>query len=819
MSVILAILLQGVLLFSQEVTKITGTVTDASSNQPMPFVNVYFKGSTIGVTTGFDGRYSLESRKPVDSLLASYVGYRTIGFMVKPNQYQVIDFKLAPVNIDLPEVVIHPGVNPAEVILKKIIANKPQNDPYKVDEFRCEAYTKMQFDVNNISGKFQSRRVMKPFRFIFEHMDTSVVNGKAYLPVMLSEAMSELYYRNSPHSRKEIIKASKISGIDNSSVSQFVGSMSQDVNIYDNFITLFQKNFPSPINSAGLLYYRYYLVDSAVIDNHWCYNLMFKPRSKQATAFTGNFWVNDTSYAIKKVDMRIVSDANVNFVNDMIVSQEFEETVNNRWMLSREKLMADFNIFEDAKKTMGFYGTRTAIYSNYNFDPPADPKIYNIPSDIVVLKDASLQEDNYWENHRPELLSHREASVYKLADTLLKMPVFNTYYDIISMVMTGYYVKGNFEWGPYASMISANASEGLRLRVGGRTSNDFSKKLMLEGYMAYGTLDERLKYKAGFTYMLQKAPDRVISASYRYDTEQLGMGQDALREDFFLSSIFRRNPQDKLSLVEELKGSYKHEWFTGFSNTVTFSNRKLYNIGKTGFSLYDPQGGGYEPHFSLITSELQLDIHYGYREKVIAGEFERMTVSSQYPVLDFQYTYGIKGLFSGDYEYHRAQLRVTQWFNFLSAGWSKYTLEAGKIWGKLPYPLLKIHSGNETFWLDEYSYNLMNYYEFVSDEYVNAMYTHHFEGFFLNHIPAIRKLKWREVVHARVAMGNTTSTNLQYNALPTGTYSLSKPYIEMGAGIENIFRFIRVDGIWRLTYNDHPNTSPFGVMVSMNFIF
>jgi hypothetical protein len=568
-----------------------------------------------------------------------------------------------------------------------------------------------------------------------------------------------------------------------------------------------------------LLYYRYYLVDSATIDGHWCYNIMFRPRMKQATAFTGNFWVNDTSFALKKVEMRLVGDANVNFINDMLISQEFEKAGDHHWMVAKERLVADFNIFEDSKKTMGFYGTRTAFYNKYSFEPPADEKIYTIPNDIVVLKDAALQSKNFWDEARPELLTRREASVYELADTLLKMPVFNTYFDVIRMVMTGYYVKGNFEWGPYASMISGNTIEGTRLRLGGRTSNDFSKRLMLEGYLAYGTRDERLKYKAGFTYMIQKAPDHVLMGSYKYDTEQLGMGQDALREDFFLSSLFRRNPQDKLSLVEEVKGSYKHEWFTGFSNTITFANRKLYNIGKTGFSLYDPQGGSYEPHFSLITSELQLDLHYGYREKIIAGEFERVTVSSQYPILDFQYTYGIKGLFSGDYEYHRAQLRVSQWFNFLSMGWSKYTVEAGKIWGRLPYPLLKIHSGNETFWYDEYAFNLMNYYEFVNDEYLNAMYSHHFEGFFLNHIPVIRKLKWREVLQARLAMGNTSATNLKYNAFPAGTYSLGKPYIELGAGIENIFRFIRIDGIWRLTYNDHPDTSRFGVMVSMNFIF
>lgn len=806
---------------AQEPTKVMGLVRDARTGEPLPYVNIYFKGTTVGATSSFEGTYSLESRKSNDTVVASYVGYFTVEKPVQLNHFQEINFDLQPENYELSEVVIVAGENPAEILLRKILDCKDANDPDKVPFYQAEAYTKMQFDINNISEKFMNRRILKPFRFVFDHMDTSSVNGKAYLPVMLSESFSDIYFRYSPRDRKEIIKATRISGIENASMSQFVGNLAQDVNIYNNYINLFQKNFPSPVSSLGLLYYKYYLVDSTTIDGCWCYNIMFKPRRTQENAFTGNLWVNDTSFAVKKLEMRIGKDANINFINDLVIAQEFDKVNKVRWMMTREQMLADFNLVDEAKTVQGFFGSRTVLFSNYRFAPARDEKIYSVPNNIQVLEDANRKTDEFWTKSRPEQLSHREESVYRLADTLKRLPVFNTYMDIAELMFTGYWVNGKFEWGPYASTYSYNLQEGHRFRIGGRTSNDFSTRVMFDGYLAYGTTDHTPKYKAGLVYMLNKLPDRVVNASFRYDMEQLGMSSNAFREDFFFNSFFRRNPQDKLSMVKEIRAGYKHEWFTGFSNSLNLVNRKLFAIGGTGISLFDPVTDGYVKRDHIGTTELVLDLHYGYREKVLAGEFERTIVSSPYPVLDFQYVYGIPGFLGGDFEYHKAQFRITQWFSWMSAGWTKYAVEAGKTWGKVPFPLMKIQPGNETFWYDEYAFNLMNYYEFVSDEYVNFILTHHFEGFFLNRIPLIRKLKWRETAQVRGALGRTGDQNTGFNQLPAGTYMLNsaKPYLEAGVGIENIFRFIRIDGFWRLSYNDHPGTNRFGMLVSAYFDF
>lgn len=804
---------------AQELTKIIGIVRDAQTGDTLPFVSIYFKGTQIGTTTGFDGSFALESRKATDTLVASYIGFVTSYIPVQLNRFQTIDIKLDPERYELSGVVIRPGENPAEVLLRKIIDHKPQNDPDKIEFFNCQAYTKMQFDVNNLSDKFQNRRILEPFKFVFDQVDTSVVNGKVYLPVMISEVFSDLYFRKTPRERKEIIKAAQISGVENPTITQFVGNMTQDIKVYDNYISLFSKNFASPISSAGLLYYKYYLIDSTFLDNNWCYNIMFKPKSKSELAFIGNMWIHDTTFAIKKLEMRMAGDVNLNFVNDMVISQEFSITQNGRWMLTREQTIADFNVIVDSKITMGFFGTRTVMCSEYEYTPASKEKIYSLPYNVVVLEDANDKDEEFWSTSRPEALTHRESSIYKMSDTLKQIPLFRTYVDIIKMIVTGYYVKGNFEWGPYLSTYSFNETEGSRFRIGGRTSNQFSTRLMLNGYVAYGTRDQEFKYSAGFMYMLGKLPDRVLSASYTYDVEQLGMSENAFSQDNFLNSLFRRNPQDKLSMVSQYKGSYKHEWYTGFSNTLTITNREISTLKDAGIYLYDPVSQDYVLTERITTTEFSLGLHYGFREKQLAGEFERVVVSTPYPIFNLKYAYGVKGLFNGEYEYHSLSGNVSQWFNFLSAGWLKYNVEAGKIWGTLPFPLLKILPGNETFITDDYAFNLMNYYELMADEYVSYHLIYHMDGFFLNRVPGIRKLKWRELVQFKGVFGRISDESQFYNQLPEGAYFITKPYMETGVGIENIFRFLRIDAIWRLSYKDNPDAKPFGLMFTMNFDF
>ena len=807
-----------------QVTKVMGKVTDASTKEPIPFVNIIFKGGTVGNITDFEGAYSFETRKPTDSIIATYMGYERKAKKVIPNKFQYIDFELTPTNLNLPEVTVRYKGNPAEKILEKIISNKANNTLKEFDYYQYEVYSKVEIDANNITEKMKERRLFRPFSFIFNYMDTSTVNGKAFLPVFITETLSDVYYRKNPKTKREVIKASKISGLENESVTQVLGEVYMDVNVYGNFIELFEKNFVSPIADFGLGYYKYYLTDSAYIGNEWCYHISFKPKRKQELTFTGNFWVNDTTFAIKEIQMRIADDANINFINDVAIEQKFDHIDNTYWMLSKDYIIIDFNVIENSKKTMGFFAHRTTSYRNIILNQPADKKIYNLASSITVKDSSDKKSDDYWDQSRHEGLTKNEKNIYIMVDSIKHVPIFRTYVDLIYTITNGYYIWKNIELGPYFKIYSFNGVEGSRFRVGGRTSNDFSTKLMLEGHLAYGTKDERFKYGAGLMYIFNKNPRRAASASFKYDVEQLGLSQNAFTEDNILSSVFRRSPSNKLTMVREYKGSYEHEWTPGFSNTLNFIHREIYPLGSSIFEIYpSPLDTVPRTMNSIFTTELRLDTRIAYNEKLIRGEFLTYSMGSKYPILEIHYGYGIPNLLGSQYEYHRLQVNIKQWFNFGSIGWSKYIIDAGKVWGKLPYPLLKMHEGNQTFIFDESAFNLMNYYEFVSDEYVSAYYTHHFEGLLLNKIPLMRKLKWREVAFAKGVIGNVSAHNIGYSKFPDNLASLNyKPYYEAGVGIENIFRILRIDAIWRLShFHDTGNQKPsrFSVFASLQFSF
>jgi hypothetical protein len=800
-----------------QVAKIMGTVTDAATGEPIPFANIYFKGTTIGVTSGFNGEFSIESARATDTLIASYIGYHSARIPVKTRGFQTVEFRLERQNIELSEVVIIPGENPAEVILKRVIRDKTLNNQEEYDRYNFEAYNKIEFDANNISDKFKERRILRPFDFIFEYMDTSTINGKSYLPIFISETISRNYFRKEPRSNKEVISANQVSGIKNASVSAFLGDIEQKINIYDNYLTIFQKNFVSPVANFGLMYYRYYLVDSTWVNGRWSYEIMFKPRRKQELTFVGSFWVDQETNALARVDMRMVDDANMNFINDLVLRQDFERIEGKYWMKTREHMVADFNVVEDTRAILGFFGHKTTTYRDFRFGDVSDDRVHASPINIIIENDALDKDEGYWDSSRHDTLSADEQKIYHMIDTLSSLPVFNTYVDIIKMITTGYYIHRNFEWGPYMSIASFNTLEGIRFRVGGRTSNDFSKRVMFDAHLAYGTEDREFKYGAGLLYMVSKNPRRTLAASYSYDIEQLGQSQNAFREDFLLAALLRRRPMDKLSKVQEIASAYEHEWFNGFSNTFRFTRRNIFAVGGNDFRF--PVAEGELVKSNLLTTEVGLRTRMAYKERFVMGEFERVSLGARYPILDIHYGLGIKGLMGGDFNYHRLQVSVRHWFNVGAFGWSKYILEAGRIWGELPYPLLKIHEGNETYSFDEYSFNMMNYYEFISDKYFSAYYTHHFLGLFLNRIPLMRKLKWREVGFVNTVVGGVDEKTLNFAGFPDKVYVLKKPYVEAGAGVENIFKVVRVDFIWRLSYLDHPGARIFGVRASLQFDF
>ncbi len=808
----------GLLRLHGQDTRISGKISDAASGAPVPFVNVYFKGTTIGVTSDLNGQYSLRTANPGDSLRASAIGYQTLILPIKKGSAQTLDFVMVASSTTLHEVEIIPEEKWIELLMRRVIRSKDLNNPDQINYYECEVYNKIQIDLNNLGENMKERRLFRPIDFVFEHLDTSELNQKVFLPALISETLSDFYFRKNPRATREYIKASQISGIENQSLTQYLGSMFLSVNIYDNYINVFDKNFVSPIANFGFSTYDYTLEDTVVVEGKTCYQVGFKPKRKHELTFYGQLWIHDSTFAVKKVDMRMSGDANFNWINDFFISLTYDKVNGQYWALTRDYRLADANPFQGANvKALGLFGHKTTTYHDYVFDQPRPDEFYATPTTVIVENEAYEKDDAYWDVARPDSLTRQEEQIYEMIDSVKNTPVYKTYEKLGYLVTTGYYLAGKFEIGPVYKFLSFNAVEGTRFRLGGRTSNNFSKKLMLEGHLAYGTRDQVLKYGLGMKYMLMKNPRRSFGLNYKYDIEQLGEYYNAFSQDNFFASFFRRSPADKLTMVREYQGFYEHEWFTGFSNTLRFIRREVYPIGDDQFIIND-QSGQYVDN-SLVSNEIQLYTRFAFREKYVYGEFERVNLGTKYPVLELLYGYGIPGFADSDVDYHRLQFKVKHWFNILNIGWSKYILETGKIWGQLPYPFLKIHEGNETFFFYPEAGNMLNYYEFISDTYASLYYTHHFDGLFLNRIPLLRKLQWREVVHARAVYGTLTDQNAAYSVFPENSSQLGKPYYEAGVGIENIFKVGRIDAVWRLSHLDKPDADRFRIFISFQFSF
>ncbi len=808
---------------SQE-TRISGQVIDAKTKEPIPFANIIVSKTLQGTLTNLNGTYSLElGSSENDSIRASLLGYKQLTRAIPKGQKHTINFKLVPHNEDLPEVIITYEGNPADAIVDSIIKYKERSTFQGFQFSQYDSYTKAHVGVNNLDEEFFEKKLMKPFEFIGDYTDTSALNGKTYIPVMISETRSTVYERKSPRSKKEVINASRISGLDNTNVSQFLGNMTLSIDVYKNHIDMFEKNFISPISNSGHSFYRYYLIDSAFIDSKWCYHLKYKPRRKQELNFSGDLWVNDTSWALVSIKLRMADDANLNFVNDMSVEQEFRWTDDRYWMITKDRLVIDFNLVNNSNTIIGAIGERTNYYDRFVFDSIDTPGVFKNPADVTVNKDALQLNEAYWDSLRPEVLSETESGIYEMVDSVKNSPSFKKYKTIAVGIVSGYFPIGKFEIGPYFKLFSYNSIEGLRFRVGGRTSQKISDKFRVGAYLAYGTKDDRFKYGADFIYVFNKNYRRALNFSFKYDLEQLGLSPTGRPTDNILSSFFSRGPIDKLTMVREYKLSYEYEWYNGLINTAQLNRKELFPPGDTKFLLYPESRQDTVFTNSITTTEIGLDTRISFNEKHIDGKYNRMTIKSENPVFEIKYRFGIPHAKVNDYNYHKLNLSVSQWFNLGMIGWSRFYVDWGKIWGTLPYPLLKIHDGNETWLFDQYSSNMMNYYEFVSDHYIALYYTHHFDGLLLNKIPLLRRLEMREVIHFRGLYGSVTKKNLEFSEYPGSLRPFGdEPYLEAGVGLENILKFFRIDAIWRLTHLNDPGNVPvskFGVFASLYFSF
>lgn len=823
--ILIIILLFAQIAFSQ--TKVKGVVID-EYKEPVAFANVIFKNSTKGTITDENGRFYLESNKTYPELEISFMGYETKTIPLKKNNFN-LKIVLKETANSLNAVVVYSGKvkrkgNPAIAILKKIWRNKRKNGVHLYDYYQYDKYEKIEFDLNNIDDKFKKKKIFKGMDFIFDKVDTSSVTGKTYLPIFINESIYKVYGKNiPPKKKKEVLVANKNSGMSsNQNVNEYLKQLYQDYNIYDNFLRFFDKSFTSPLGRTGPLTYNYVLSDSAFIDNKWCYNIVFYPRRKNELTFKGDFWVNDTTYAIKEIQMAASKSANINWIKDIYIEQEFEVLNDSVFLLKRDHMMSDFAL-NKKEKSKGVYGRRTTLYNNYKFKIPHKSEFY-VQKNYERKKEIFNKTDAYWDKNRMESLNKDESGVYKMLDTLKTVKKFKQLYDITGILASGYwqFIKG-FDFGPIYSAFGTNDVEGLRIRVGGRSYINYNDKARVQGFLAYGTKDKRFKYGIAGSWLLNPKSRFVISAANRHDVEQTGVSlttsNNVLDRSFASAAFFSRGDNFKLTDLKLTNVGVAFDPTKNFSIRLgaTFKEMKSAAPDKFKIDYLDDSG---TIKSSIKQAEADVVVKFMPKRKTVGYGVERDIINKgRYPTFYLSYTKGLKGVMNSDFDFSKLQFYYKQRFQVGGFGKLKYVVEVGKTFGKVPLSLIDVVPGNQSPMIAQRTFDLLDYYEFVTDKYASAHIEHNFNGRLFSRIPMLKKLNLRTVVGVRGVIGMVSASNQAINVSSITYVAPTKPYWEYHVGVDNIFKLLRIDFVFGGSYRKIPQATNFAVKGGINFYF
>jgi len=813
--------------FSQ--VKISGVVKD-EQNETIPFANIIFVGSTVGTVSDENGKFYLESDKTYSKVEISFIGFENKIITIKSRDFN-LTITLKEEASRLNEVFIYSGKvkkkgNPAIAILKKIWEKKRENGIYLFDQYQYEKYEKLEFDLNNVDSVMKKSKLFKGMEFVFEGIDTSRITGKAFLPIFINEAVYKSYGKNKDgKSLREDLIANKNSGFEsNQNVIAFIKDLYVDYNIYDSYIKIFDKSFVSPISkAAGVSTYNYVLRDSAFIDNKWCYNILYYPRRKNELTFKGDFWVNDTTFAVKEINMQANRSANINWVKDIYIEQEFEVLNDSVFLLKRDYMLSDFS-FKKKEKSKGMYGRRTTMYKDYQFNKEKPTKFYS--QEINVYDDEIYnKQDDYWSVNRQEKLNENEQGIYKMLDTLKTVPKFKQIYNLVSILGSGYVEFNNFDYGPIFSTFGKNDVEGWRLRVGGRTFLGGNEPWRIQGYTAYGFKDNKFKYGASGKWMLNPKSRFTIGAGNRRDVEQIGVSltttNDVLGRSFASSSLFASGDNSKLTTINLSNVYMSIEPKKNLAFRLGASYRTLKSASPETFNLdYWVDEANSIKKSELTQSELDFSIRYTPNRKTIGYGVERNEVTDTYSTLFLNYSRGIKGVFNSDFDYEKVQFYYRQPILIGGFGRMFTTFEVGKTFGEVPLGLLSVVPGNQSYFTIEGTYSLLDYYEFVTDTYASLHVEHNFNGRFFSRIPLLRKLNLRELVGVKAVWGELSDKNIALNATNNINYvAPTKGYFEYSVGVGNIFKVFRLDFSWRGNYRDGPGANNFAIKGAFGFHF
>lgn len=835
----------------REKTRIYGKAIDISTKKAIPYASVKIKNTSNGCSSDYEGKFSFHADIDKDTIIVSSLGYNEAEMVITSKTKMPLKISLTPADYDLPEVTIKEKKerykrknNPALDLARKIIERRDNNSPTNKEFYSRERHEKLNIALNDFNAE-KENPFGKKFNFLEEYIDTSDITGKPILHLSARELIATDYYQRDPKRNRQHVKARRRNGIDDifstGEIEALYEEVFKDVDIFQDNISLFNSKFVSPISKLGPTFYRYYIMDTLEIEGDSCIDLAFTPFNAQSFGFTGHIFVTaDTALFIKSLQMNVPREINMNFVEQLNIWQDFQRMPDDTRLLTNERLTAELKV---VNAITGFYVNREVAYRNHSFQSNEfAQRILSNPAPVVEDDNSMNKGDEYWSQYGFNDVSAKERSVGDMLKALRANPVYYWTEKCVSFLFTGWVPLRKHDppvfYGPVNTTFSYNSLEGLRLRAGAMTSAYLNPHLFGRFYVAYGVRDNKWKYMGELEYSFKKKKEHanefpIHSLRLHYEHDIFQYGQDYLytNKDNFVLSL-KRGDNNKIGYVRKAELTYTKEFQNHFSFNVTLRHRTDIASHFVPFERAQTIDGitTITPIKDLKRSEVEIGLRYAPKEKYIQSKWNRRSLTPEHPVFTLSHKMGFKGILGSEFNYHHTEFGFYKRFWFSAFGNLDCIIKAGKVWNKVPFTMLIIPNANLSYTIQRESYSLINAMEFFNDEYASWDLTYNMNGLLFNRIPLIRKLNWREVITFRGMYGHLSEKN-RPDPLNTGElfklpyeydeyhYMGKMPYMEIGVGIANIFKVLRVDYVHRLTYRDLPGIDKWGIRIQFHVEF
>ena len=815
-------------------------LTDTGSGMPIPFVSGYLKQGRNGNTSDEQGNLLLTVKQLPDTLLLSEVGYEPIIVPLANATTSVLFLTMRPVTGQLAEVTVTGYRDPGKALMKQVIAHKRTNDPQRLNRWTRNNYLRTEVDIENLSAN-QKRSLLNTMVRIYQHHQNDSSVSSTSLPIFFREQYRKEYHTRSPLNDATYLVSEQNLGLQTDAVGVKIDHFTVFINPYDGIISALKTSFIGPVSDLGLPFYSVSIPDTIIEKGKYTYRLRFRPNNAHDNTFEGSLLIDGDTYAIRQVDMKASPGANLNFVRNLVVRQTFAPIDDAErgiaWVLTEAKVQYGFENglgmlgfpvrIDSTNRTVSIQST--SVYGNYQLNPVG---ITATNFAAVEQAAATVISPPFTDTYRFTPLTIRERAIYQAVDSLKNNRQFRNTTRMAAFVATGYWnVKNKFRFGPYSSLLSANPTEGLRIRTGIWTMEGFDPRICLWGYLAYGIRDQRFKETVGLKYVPSRAPYRKYEITLKNDYDALTENDDQLDNDNLFTLALRKPIPVYQNFLRQIRIAHERDLSPTWSLKSYYSYGSLtptfqfsYAPSDDVVNVADSSAAGVPVALlhTLFNSEVGLTLRYARNERTALVNYDKLRIYTRFPVWQFHVAGGFPMFKNTYFDYWKLSASVSQELPAPFKGLFYYNLTAGTVLGTVPLLLLHIPRGNPFYVADKYAFYSMSPYEFAADHYVSLLTRYSLGGLILDKIPLLNKLSMRERVTANFFWGNLNPENQSFNKVNTFRTTEKMPYAEAGVGVENILNLFSIDCIWRLNYlstADAARSTRFGIYTGLKLQF